>query len=317
MVRTSWTAPDLPAATHTRPPRCVSMPGCLGQAGQDSFHLSMIRASRSQPRTEIVAVPSANIAPDAGGQAQPAGGKDPEQVSVGKEEGVPGDVAARRSARRPDRRAGRRRRRSRRRATVRARSSSPGRSARISVGQAAFERAVVPFAAGRSSTWATAPKPASRRGLGRSRQRAGQDEAERMAGAAAGRAPGPALAGGRSAARRCGRCGAAEPRPFGLAVADQPDPSLVRRPGRQSAVIRRAACSGRCACPGGPGRRARPRRTRAAASRGSGASHDAGHLADRGVVPVDLVVVELAPVGDHRLEPFDLVLEVRDVARPT
>src|SRR5258708_6020554 len=41
---------------------------------------------------------------------------------------------------------------------------------------------------------------------------------------------------------------------------------------------------------------------------------DARNLADGRVVAVDLVVVELAPVGDHRLEPLDLALQVLDIA---
>ena len=39
----------------------------------------------------------------------------------------------------------------------------------------------------------------------------------------------------------------------------------------------------------------------------------AGDLGDARVVAVDLVVVELSAVGDHRLEPLDLVLQVGDV----
>ena len=59
----------------------------------------MTGASRSQPRTEMVAVPSANSPPDVGRQAQPAGGQDAEQVTVSEEQDVavgcpdPGDHA--------------------------------------------------------------------------------------------------------------------------------------------------------------------------------------------------------------------------------
>ena len=45
----------------------------------------------------------------------------------------------------------------------------------------------------------------------------------------------------------------------------------------------------------------------------SHASGSVGIVEILGVVAIDLVVVELPAVGDHRLEPLDLVLQVEDV----
>ena len=99
---------------------------------QASFQSSMTGDSRSQPRIDTVAVASSNSPPDAGGQADPARGEDPQQVSVRKDKGVavdarrqdPGDDAVGPG--------GRPRRPSRRRPRARSRSTSPGWSARIS-----------------------------------------------------------------------------------------------------------------------------------------------------------------------------------------
>ena len=75
-----------------RPSRCArgSQPGMAPHPGgrQASFHVSTTAVSRSQPRTEMVAVPSANSAPDGRRQAEPARGQDAEQVAVRKDQDV-------------------------------------------------------------------------------------------------------------------------------------------------------------------------------------------------------------------------------------
>ena len=89
-------------------------------------------------------------------------------------------------------------------------------------------------------------------------------------------------------------------RPLGLAVADEPDLAFRARLAHSEASGRMLS-SGRgreefaCPPPEEPGEReGRDRR-------------------DPRVVAIDLVVVELPAVGDHRLEPLDLVLQVEDV----
>ena len=95
---------------------------------------------------------------------------------------------------------------------------------------------------------------------------------------------------------------APEPRPLGLAVADEPDLAFRcarvahsggRPGGRVSSGVGGEELARRPA--EDPGERQRRQRR------------------DPRVVAVDLVVVELPPVGDHRLEPLDLVLQVEDV----
>ena len=104
---------------------------------------------------------------------------------------------------------------------------------------------------------------------------------------------------------------AAEPRPLGLAVADEPELALRpavagSRPAAIGSVTRRGRSSGvgPLASAGSAAKNSRGRQPK------TGASSVAGDLRDPRVVPVDLVVVELAPVGDHRLEALDLVLQV-------
>ena len=94
-------------------------------------------------------------------------------------------------------------------------------------------------------------------------------------------------------------------RPLRLAVADEPDLALDRRVGRlldgHPVIGRHGGLLGR-------GDEERPR-TPAEERR----DEQRRERRDPRVVPIDLVVVELASVGDHPLEPLDLVLQVEHV----
>ena len=237
--------------------------------------------------------------------------------AAGRASGRPGRGAGDRAKRRGRRRRGRASagedavragtdlvERSRRPATARSRSTSPGsrRGCRRSGGPRERRSPTPQVRVGHRD----AVEAGESGGLRCARERAGQDETERVAGQASAECARLLATRRRSAGRRSGRCG----------VRDVPTRSRRGGPARRrcsgSGVVGRQVRS-----TGGPRRARRSAGSAAKNSRGrqpkSGARSDARDLADPRVVAIDLVVVELATVGDHRLEPLDLVLQVGDV----
>ena len=270
----------------------------------------MTGRSRSQPRIETVAVAEREEAARRRRQAEPAGAEDAQQVAVREDQ----DVAVRpsgageltRSARAADLVDGLA-------ARPRPGPDRPVRDTRPGCRRSAGPRArrsPTPCRSGSGS-----PARRSRRG-GRSRRRgtAGLVRTSANGWPASRRPSAPACVapGRRSAGCRSGRC------------AGRGGPTRSRRGGRARPAARRrvgsvmpsagdgSASAGRPG-PADVGRVVAPgpaRRTRAAASRRSAARSARRDLRDPGVVAVDLVVVELATVRDHPLQPLDLVLEV-------
>ena len=78
----------------------VREPGGASQiGGTASFQRSTTRLARSQPRTPIVAVSSAERSPGIGRLVQPAGGQDAQQMTVGEDQRIAVDAAGRGSGR--------------------------------------------------------------------------------------------------------------------------------------------------------------------------------------------------------------------------
>ena len=208
----------------------------------------------------------------------------------------------------------RRRRRSRRPATARPRSTSRESPSRMSAVSRPSSVAVVPLPQV-GVEHGRVPEAGEPRGLGGPRERDWSARGRSDDRRAAARARGPAPARRRSGARRSARCGG------------RVAPTRSRRGGPARPAVRPGAPSAPAVAAGPVTRRAASSECRAAASAGSAAKKSRGRqpkiaarsvrrdLRDARVVAIDLVVVELATVRDHPLEPLDLVLQVGDVRR--
>ena len=213
----------------------------------------------------------------------------------------PVDVRVEAAGEDPVGRARRPRRGSRRPATARSRSSSPGTpcGCRRSSGPRA-RRSPTPAGRGRR----IGVREAGEARPSRRRATAGWSGRARTGGRrAAGRGRRPARARRRSAGCPSGRCAA------------RAAPIRSRRGGRARSGARPAGVAAHSSRRPG-GRRSSgvggEERSRGA-SRRARARSIVGQRRDPRVVAIDLVVVELAAVGDHRLEALDLVLQVEDV----
>ena len=273
---------------------------------QASFQVSMTGFSRSQPRIESVAGREAEQAAERRLEADPPGGEDAEEVPVREQQDIaigglgPGEDPIRPCAdllgglavgprARPDR-------------PIRVRLAD-GRC------QQALEGAVVPFGQVGLDRRASA-KPARRavslartRGLVRTRANGGRPSTSwvRSRSPSATAWSRPTSVSGMSVRPVCRPSRAHSVWPWRT--------SQILRPfrPRRRRSCRRSSTSGRTVSEGWASKNSRGTQPEQ-----PGQDHR-GHRPDLRVVPIDLVVVELAPVRDDPLDPLDLVLEVQDV----